>query len=132
MQVTITDVKKDMVTVSGQPTHRHYAETVLLPMLMANAGRNNAAKFETIKVFHEAGLSLKAIPDDASIYFLTLQDNERIRKEKLKLSQEAAERCREDTPKEIAEAKRFREERAAAIREQSRRVRASSSRNNGY
>jgi hypothetical protein len=51
MQVTITDVKKDMVTVSGQPTHRHYAETVLLPMLMANAGRNNAAKFETIKVF---------------------------------------------------------------------------------
>ena len=98
MNITITKVLKDEVTVSGQPLKREYVENVMLPLLMAQCGRNNGAKFGVIKAFEEAGLSLKAIQEDALTYFETKRENKAEHEKRLQEVREAAERCREDTP----------------------------------
>lgn len=126
MKVTITNVLKDEVTVSGQPLKREYVENVMLPLLMAQCGRNNGAKFSVIKAFDEAGLSLKAIPEDAQTYFLTKREEQAKREREQREANERAERLREWTPREIAQAKAEREARAAAIREHGARIRAAS------
>ncbi|MEW9840566.1 MULTISPECIES: hypothetical protein [Pseudomonas] len=132
MNITITKVLKDEVTVSGQPLKREYVENVMLPLLMAQCGRNNGAKFGVIKAFEEAGLSLKAIQEDALTYFETKRENKAEHEKRLQEVREAAERCREDTPREIAEAKAQREARAAAIKEHGMRMRAASRGNAGW
>lgn len=131
MQINITNVLKDEVTVSGQTLRREYVETIMLPLLMAQCGRNNSAKFEVVKAFDEAGLSLSAIPDVAREY---RQDQHAKATQRTSQQAEAnahAERCRVATPRELAQAKADREARAAAIREQGDRVRAAS-RNSGW
>ena len=131
MNITITKVLKNEVTVSGQTLSREYVENVMLPLLMAQCGRNNGAKFGVIKAFDEAGLSLKAIQEDAVTYF----ESKRVQKaEREKLQREAderAERLREPTPRELAQAKADKEARAAAHREHAQRILAARSRNNG-
>jgi hypothetical protein len=131
MKINITNVLKDEVTVSGQTMSREYVETIMLPLLMAQCGRNNSTKFEVVKAFDEAGLSLSAIPEVAREY---RQDQHAKASERARQQHEAnahAERCRVATPRELAQAKADREARAAAIREQGARVRAAS-RNSGW
>lgn len=126
MQINITNVLKDEVTISGQIMKREYVETIMLPLLMAQFGSNNSTKFEVVKAFDEAGLSLTAIPDVAREY---RQDQHAKATERARQQRESvahAERCREWTPRELAQAKADREARAAAIREQGARVRAAS------
>ncbi|MCI0993452.1 hypothetical protein [Pseudomonas corrugata] len=131
MNITITKVLKTEVTVSGQTLSREYVENVMLPMLMTQCGRNNGAKFGVIKAFDEAGLSLKAIQEDAQTYFLTKRE-EADRKARLQAEVNAhAERCREHTPREIAQAKADREARNAAIREHGAKIMAAR-RTSGY
>lgn len=132
MNITITKVLKNEVTVSGQALSREYVENVMLPLLMAQCGRNNGAKFGVIKAFEEAGLSLKAIQEDALTYFETKREHKAEHEKRLQEAREAAERCREDTPREIAEAKVQREARAAAIKEHGMRMRAASRGNAGW
>ncbi len=132
MNITITKVLKNEVTVSGQTLSREYVENIMLPLLMAQCGRNNSAKYGVIKAFDEAGLSLKAIQEDAQTYFLTKREQKIEHEKRLKEAREAAERCREDTPREIAEAKAKREAQAAAIREHGARMRAASRGNAGW
>ena len=132
MNITITKVLKDDVTVSGQSLKREYVENVMLPMLMAQCGRNNAAKFGVIKAFDEAGLSLKAIQEDAQTYFMTKREEADRKAREQREANERAERLREPTPREIAEAKAQREARAAAIREHAQKILAARSRNNGW
>lgn len=132
MKINITNVLKDEVTVSGQTLRREYVETLMLPLLMAQCGRNNSAKFEVVKAFDEAGLSLAAIPDVAREY---RQDQHAKATQRARQQAEAdahAERCRVATPRELAQAKADREARAAAIREQSAKVLGSSRRNAGW
>ena len=124
MKITITEVLKNEVTVSGQTLSREYVENLMLPLLMAQCGRNNAAKFGVIKAFDEAGLSLKAIQEDAQVYFMTKRQHEVTREQAQREANANAERCRIDTPREIAEAKRQREDRAAAIREHGAKIMA--------
>ncbi|SEP01046.1 hypothetical protein [Pseudomonas sp. NFACC39-1] len=131
MIITITKVLKNEVTVSGQTLNREYVESVMLPLLMAQCGRNNGTKFGVIKAFEEAGLSLKAIQEDAQVYFMTKREQKETREQLQREADERAERLRERTPRELAQAKAEREARAAAIREQAQKVLAARSRNNG-
>lgn len=131
MNITITKVLKNEVTVSGQTLSREYVENVMLPMLMAQCGRNNAAKFGVIKAFDEAGLSLKAIQEDAQTYFMTKREEADRKAREQREANERAERLREHTPRELAQAKADKEARAAAIKEHGARIRAAS-RNSGY
>jgi hypothetical protein len=124
MQINITKVLKDEVTVSGQNLNREYVENIMLPMLMAQCGRNNGTKFGVIKAFDEAGLSLKAISEDAQVYFLTKREEQAKRDQGQREANAHAERLREATPRELAQAKAEREARAAAIREHFASLRA--------
>lgn len=126
MNITITKILKNEVTVSGQTLNREYVENVMLPLLMAQCGRNSGAKFSVIKVFDEAGLSLKTIPEDAQVYFMTKRQEADRKAREQREANERAERLREHTPREIAQAKADREARAAAIREHGARIRAAS------
>ena len=132
MNITITKVLKNEVTVSGQTLSREYVENVMLPLLMAQCGRNNGAKFGVVKAFDEAGLSLKAIQEDALTYFETKRQEADRKAREQREADERAERLREHTPREIAQAKADREARAAAIREQGARIRAASRGNSGW
>lgn len=130
MKITITKVLKDEVTVSGQTLRREYVENIMLPMLVAQCGTVKGRQFEIVKAFDEAGLSLQAIPDVAREY---RQDQYQKAQERARLQAEAnahAERCREHTPREIAQAKADKEPRAAAIREHGARIRAAFRSNN--
>ncbi|MGY2276977.1 hypothetical protein ACW9H0_05005 [Pseudomonas monsensis] len=131
MNITITKVLKNEVTVSGQTLSREYVESVMLPLLMVQCGRNNGTKFGVIKAFEEAGLSLKAIQEDAQVYFMTKREQKETREQLQREADERAERLRERTPRELAQAKADREARAAAIREHGQKVLAARSRNNG-
>ncbi|KAA0943263.1 hypothetical protein FQ186_22395 [Pseudomonas sp. ANT_H14] len=131
MLINITNVLKNEVTISGQTQSREYVENILLPMLVAQCATVVSRKFEIVKVFDEAGLSLDAIPDVAREY---RQDKSEKARERLRQQAEAnahAERLREATPRELAQLKADREARAAAIREQGERIRAAS-RNSGW
>ena len=131
MQITITNVLKNEVTVSGQTLSREYVENIMLPMLVAQCATVISHKFEIVKAFDEAGLSLLAIPDVAREY---RQDQHAKATERARQQAEAnahAERCREATPRELAQKKADREARAAAIREQGAKVLAARSRNAG-
>ncbi|MFV3380349.1 DUF6971 family protein [Pseudomonas sp. NY15354] len=131
MQINITKVLKNEVTVSGQTLSREYVENIMLPMLVAQCGAVKGRQFEIVKAFDEAGLSLQAIPDVAREY---RQDQCEKAQERARQQAEAnayAERCREWTPREIAQAKADREARAAAIREHGARIRAASRSNSG-
>ncbi|MGB3127134.1 MAG: hypothetical protein WBB95_25260 [Pseudomonas sp.] len=131
MNITITKVLKNEVTVSGQTLSREYVENVMLPLLMAQCGRNNGAKFGVIKAFDEAGLSLKAIQEDAVTYFETKRAQKAEREKLQREANERAERLREPTPRELAQAKADKEERAAAHRAHAQKILAARSRNNG-
>ena len=132
MNITITTVLKNEVTVSGQTLNREYVENVMLPLLMAQCGRNNGAKFGVIKAFDEAGLSLKAIQEDAVTYFETKRVQKAEREKLQREADERAERLREPTPRELAQAKADKEERAAAHRAHAQKILAARSRNNGW
>lgn len=132
MKITITNVLKNEVTVSGQTLSREYVESIMLPLLMAQCGRNNSAKFSVIAAFDEAGLSLSAIPEVAREYAIDKSEKAR---ERLRQQAEAnahAERLREATPREIAQAKAERKARADAICEHGRQILAARSRNSGW
>lgn len=124
MQINITKVLKNEVTVSGQTLSREYVENVMLPLLIAQCGRNNAAKFAVIKAFDDAGLSLKAIPDDAQVYFQTKHEEQVERARKQREVDAHAERLREPTQRELNQAKADKEARAAAIREHGAKIMA--------
>ena len=131
MKITITNVLKDEVTVSGQTMSREYVESIMLPVLIGQCGTVRNRQFEIVKVFDEAGLSLSAIPDVAREY---RQDQYEKAAERARQQREAnahAERLREWSPRELAQAKAERKARAEAIREQGDRVRAAS-RNSGW
>lgn len=132
MQITITNVLKDEVTVSGQTLRREYVENIMLPMLVAQCATVQSRKLEIVKVFAEAGLSLDAVPDAAREYAIDKSEKARLRLRQQAEADAHAERCRVATPRELAQAKADREARAAAIREQSAKVLGSSRRNAGW
>jgi hypothetical protein len=131
MQITITKVLKNEVTVSGQTLSREYVENIMLPMLIAQCATVQSRKLEIVKVFAEAGLSLDAVPEAAREYAIDKSEKARLRLRQQAEANAHAERLREATPRELAQAKAEREARAAAIREQGDRVRAAS-RNSGW
>ena len=132
MKITITNVLKNEVTVSGQTLSREYVENIMLPMLVAQCATVISRKFEIVKAFDEAGLSLSAIPDVAREYAIDKSEKAR---ERLRQQAEAnahAERLREWSPRELAQAKADKAAKAAAIREQGDRIRAASRGNSGW
>ena len=132
MQINITNVLKDEVTVSGQTLRREYVENIMLPMLIAQCATVQSRKLEIVRVFAEAGLSLDAVPEAAREYAIDKSEKARMRLRQQAEADAHAERCRVATPRELAQAKADKEARAAAIREQSAKVRASSRHNSGW
>lgn len=126
MQINITNVLKDEVTVSGQTLRREYVENIMLPMLVAQCATVQSRKLEIVKVFAEAGLSLDAVPEAAREYAIDKSEKARLRLRQQAEANAHAERLREATPRELAQAKADKEARAAAIREQGQRIRAAS------
>lgn len=131
MKITITKVLKSEVTVSGQTLNREYVENIMLPMLVAQCGTVKGQQFEIVKAFDEAGLSLQAIPVVAREYRQHQYEDAQEKARKQTEADAHAERCREYTPREIAQAKQEREARAAAIKEHGMRIRAASRSNSG-
>jgi len=131
MKITITNVLKDEVTVSGQTLSREYAENIMLPMLIAQCATVQSRKLEIVKVFAEAGLSLDAVPEAAREYAIDKSEKARLRLRQQAEHEARAECLRVATPRELAQAKADKEARAAAIREHGARVRAAS-RNSGW
>ena len=68
MKITIANVLKNEVTVSGQTLSREYVENIMLPVLVAQCATVKSPKFEIVKAFDEAGLWLAAIPEVAREY----------------------------------------------------------------
>ena len=132
MKITITNVLKNEVTVSGQTLSREYVENILLPVLITQCGTVRGRQFEIVKVFDEAGLSLAAIPDVAREYAIDKSEKARLRLRQQAEANAHAERLREWSPRELAQAKAEREARAAAIREHGRQILAARSRNSGW
>ena len=126
MQINITNVLKNEVTVSGQTLRREYVENIMLPMLVAQCATVQSRKLEIVKVFAEAGLSLDAVPEAAREYAVDKSEKARLRLRQQAEANAHAERCRVATPRELAQAKADKEARAAAIREQGQRIRAAS------
>lgn len=124
MKITITKVLKNEVTVSGQTLSREYVENIMLPMLVAQCGTVKGQQFEIVKAFDEAGLSLQAIPVVAREYRQHLYQEAQEKAQREAEARWHQERCREYTPREIAQAKADREARAAAIREHSAKIMA--------
>lgn len=131
MQINITNVLKNEVTVSGQTLSREYVETIMLPVLISQCGTVRGRQFEIVKTFDEAGLSLAAIPEVAREYAIHKSEKARLRLRHQAEADAHAERCRVATPRELAQAKADRVARAAAIREQGAKVLAARSRNAG-
>jgi hypothetical protein len=132
MQIQITNVLKDEVTVSGQTLSREYVENIMLPMLVAQCATIQSRKFEIVKVFAEAGLSLDAVPEAAREYAIDKSEKARLRLRQQAEANAHAERLREATPRELAQAKADKEARAAAIREHGAKILAARSRNSGW
>lgn len=132
MNITITKVLKNEVTVSGQTLSREYVENVMLPMLMAQCGRNNAAKFGVIKAFDEAGLSLKAIQEDAQVYFMTKREQQAAREQAQREADANAERLRPKSDREWAQLQADRKAKADAIKAHGQSIRAASRSNSGW
>ncbi len=124
MNIAITAVTPQSVTINGQELAREYVETVLLGLLVASAGENHAGIVKVAEAFALAGLSLEAHPKASRLY-----DGHRIEKQREKERLEAevrahAERCREPSRQEIAEYRAEKERRAREIREHGARLRA--------
>jgi len=132
MKITITNVLKDEVTVSGQTLSREYVENIMLPMLIAQCATVQSRKFEIVKAFDEAGLSLSAIPEVALEYAIDKSEKARLRLRQQAEANAHAERLREWSPRELAQAKAEREARAAAHREHAQQILAARSRNSGW
>jgi len=126
MNITITNVLKDEVTVSGQPLKRDYVENLLLPSLMAQYVRNNSVKFGIIKAFDEAGLSLKAIQEDALTYFQTKRKQQAAREQAQREADAYAASLRPMSDREWEQLKADRRAKAEAIRAHGERMRAAS------
>lgn len=131
MQINITNVLKDEVTISGQIMKREYVENIMLPVLIGQCGTVRGRQFQIVKTFDEAGLSLAAIPEVAREYAIDKSEKARLRLRQQAEADAHAERCRVATPRELAQAKADRVARAAAIREQGAKVLAARSRNAG-
>ncbi len=132
MKITITNVLKNEVTVSGQTLSREYVENIMLPMLVAQCATVLSRKFEVVKAFDEAGLSLAAIPEVAREYAIDKSEKARLRLRQQAEADAHAERLREATPRELAQAKAERKARAEAICEHGRQILAARSRNSGW
>lgn len=94
MKITITKVLKNEVTVSGQTLSREYVENIMLPMLVAQCATVQSRKFEIVKAFDEAGLSLSAIPEVAREYAIDKAEKTRARLRQQAEANAHADRCR--------------------------------------
>ncbi len=130
--ITIFNVTPDTVDVSGQTLARGYVETVLLPMLVANAGKDFGKMHEVIGLFDKAGLSLVAVPGQARGYFIQKREDEQARARSAAEAKANAERCRVPTQREILEKKAQRELNARAIRDRGDAIRAARGSGTGW
>lgn len=124
MNIIITAVTPESVTINGQELARGYAESILLPLMVAAQGQNHAAIIKVAEAFDTAGLALEAAPEASRIYRSHKITKQAERERLLAEARANAERCREPSRQEIAEQIAKREQMAREIREHGERLRA--------
>jgi len=124
MNIAITAVTPESVTLNGQELARGYAESILLPLLVASQGQNHSGIIKVAEAFDTAGLALDAVPEASRIYRSHTITKQAERERLLAEARANAERCREPSPQEIAEYRAEKERRAREIREHGARLRA--------
>jgi hypothetical protein len=128
MNIIITAVTPAKVTLNGQALAREYAETILLPLLVAAQGQNEASVIKVAEAFASAGLSLSGAPVAFRVYKEHLTERAAFEARQRAEAKANAARCRVPTPKEIAESRAKRERDAAAIRAHGAAIRAANGR----
>lgn len=123
MNITITAVTPETANVNGQELARSYAESILLPLLVASKGQNHAAVINVVQAFDTAGLSLEATPEASRIYRGHLLEQQREKERRQAEARANAERCREPSRQEIADYHAEKERKAREIREHFARIR---------
>ncbi len=124
MNIIITAVTPESVTINSQELARSYAESILLPLMVAAQGQNHAAIIKVTEAFDTAGLALEAVPEASRIYRSHKITKQAERERLLAEARANAERCREPSRQEIAEQIAKREQMAREIREHGERLRA--------
>lgn len=124
MKITVSCVTPENVTINGQELARSYAESILLPLMVAAQGQNHAAIIKVAEAFDTAGLTLEGVPEVSRIYQGHKVQKQAERERLLAESRANAERCREPSRQEIAEQIAKREQMAREIREHGERLRA--------
>jgi len=124
MTISITNVTPESVELYGQTLTRQYAELILLPLLVSQAGKDRVKVTKVAEAFDTAGLSLSAVPDASRFLFEQRQEQAEAERQRQVLAQDAANRTRIPTQREMAEKRQERERKAAQIRAQGAAFRA--------
>lgn len=124
MNIEITAVTQAKVTINGQALAREYAESILLPLMVAAQGKNSPAILKVAQAFATAGLSLKTVPAANGAYQTHLAEQAQLEARRKAEAEADYQRCRVPTAQEIAEKKAKRLREAQAVREHAERIRS--------
>ncbi len=126
MNLNITNVTPKSVELFGQTLTRSFAEAVMLPLLVFQAGKDRVRVTKVAEAFDNAGLSLSAVPEASRFLFEQRQEVERWERAGQVLAQEAVDRVHMSTPKEQAEKRLERERKFAKVRSHGEAIRSRS------
>lgn len=126
MNIIITNVTPKSVEVYGQTLTRAFAESIMLPLLVSQAGKDRVKVTKVAEAFDKAGLSLSAVPEASRFLSEHYQEQERYAQEQQVLLQAAASRMHMPTQREIAEKRLERERKFAQVRAHGDAMRAKS------
>jgi hypothetical protein len=132
MTISITNVTPKSVELYGQTLTRQYAELIMLPLLVSQAGKDRVKVTKVAKAFEDAGLSLSAVPDASRFLFEQRQEQAEAERQRQVLAQDAVNRVQPLTQREIAEKRQERERKAAQIRAHGEAVRSGTSNGVGW
>jgi hypothetical protein len=132
-QLNIQKVTNETVEVSGQPLARAYAETVMLPMLIAGCAQDFSKSNVILEQFDSAGLCLKAAPSmQLNRFYMVREEQAQAAARRQRDADDHAARCLVPTIKDIATKKAEREAKAASVRSHFASLRAQKGGSTGW
>ena len=132
MNVVITNVTPKSVELYGQTLARSFAESIMLPLLVAQAGKDRVKITKVAEEFDVAGLSLSAVPEASRFLFEQRQEQSLIEQERQVMAQDSAARTYMPTAREIAEKRLERERKANEVKAHGAAIRATSGNGVGW
>jgi hypothetical protein len=116
----------DEVTLNGQPLAREYVETILLPLMILECGKNETRQARVLAAFDEAGLSLDEVPSAARAWRYSVRVAEEERQRAAEAYRRNQEIMRPKSEREKAQKAKDQAERDAKIAEHFAEVAAAS------